>query len=131
QDDLEADPRRILGHPNFGFYQIPPGGRAGVTVPYHITRVLKDWRSEYRVTIGLGAEDGRPAATLSLGTWSQHALVEVEKCYAFPEEKTQTVFMNIGVARKSLTDVTQLRVEVRRARDDQPIVKDQRPFPGI
>ena len=44
-------------------------------------------RTSVRSYRGLGVEDGRPPLALSLGTWSQQALVDVEKCYPFPEDK--------------------------------------------
>ncbi|NQU09705.1 hypothetical protein HQ590_02860 [bacterium] len=96
-------------------YAVPPQGGQTLEFPYTISRLLKDWRSEYRVRLDLGK--GR-STTLPFGTWSQQALVEVEKCYPFPNETPQPVFMNIGVARQTLERVQKVRLTLHRVRDD-------------
>ncbi len=105
-------------------YSVPANGRMTVELPYHLQTLNGDWRSEYRVTL---AFDKDHSCTVPLGTWKVQALVEVEKCYPFVEDKTQTVFMNIGVARKTLAKVDRLRLEVRRARDDQVVLTKDHP----
>jgi hypothetical protein len=72
------------------------------------------------VTLAL---DDKRSAEVPLGTWSQQVLVEVERCYAFPEDKVQPVFLNVGVTRKTLATVTDVSLEVRRARDDQLVLR--------
>ena len=85
-----------------------------------IRNLLRDWKSEYRVAVTL--DNGR-TLQIPLGTWSQQALVDVERCYAFPEIKTQRVFANLGVARRTMEKVQRLEMQVRKVRDDQPFMR--------
>jgi hypothetical protein len=105
-------------------FKLGPTSKASLSVPYSIPELLADWRSEYRMKIAL---DKDRFFEIPLGTWSQQVLVEVQKCYAFAEDKTQTVFMNIGVAKKSLETVNRLRLEIRRARDDKVVLTNEIP----
>jgi hypothetical protein len=124
QRALESPPPRLPDQKASARYAVGPNEEAAVALPYRLTQLLKDWRSEYRVTVTL---DGERSCQISLGTWSQQVLVEVEKCYAFPEDKVQPVFMNLGVARKSLNRVDHLRLEVRRARDGGRVLVKELP----
>jgi hypothetical protein len=103
-------------------YKIAPHGRTTLSMPYVLTQLLKDWRSEYRVAFmqepAGGPQNRGPFTQLSLGTWSQQVLVEVQKCYPFADEINLQVFMNIGVAKKTLAQVTELSYTVVRARDN-------------
>ncbi|MBI2190551.1 MAG: hypothetical protein HYU36_01035 [Planctomycetes bacterium] len=129
QDRLEESPAHIPDQTVTVPFQIEPGGRAALSFPYTLSQLLPDWRSEYRVRFTL---DKKRSCEIPVGTWSQAALVEVERCYVFSEVKTQTVFMNIGVSRKTLSSVETLRLEVRRARDDQVVVtRDLPDFPRL
>ena len=119
QDKLEPPPPRMADQVVPAEFSVAPGGRTVLALPYTITQLLKDWRSEYRVSVSLGKTR---MTELSFGTWSQQARVEVQKCYAFAEDQTQSVFMNIGVGRKPLRRVERLRLDVRRARDDGPVL---------
>src|SRR5262249_31986507 len=94
QEKLEPDPRTVFGSVVTADYRVTPGDRARVELPCYLWDLLPDWRSEHRITIG--HEDA--ACEIPLGTWSQQALVEVQKCYPFAEDRLQTVFMNLGVA---------------------------------
>ena len=105
-------------------FEAGPGERVTVTLPYAIGFLLPDWRSEYRADVRL--DDAAPTR-LTFGTWSQQALVEVERCYAFPENTPQPVFLNIGVARRTLDRVEALRLDVRRARDDASVIVKEMP----
>jgi len=104
--------------------QAPPRTRVTAALPYRVSALLPDWRSEYGVDLAL---DGMPPTRLTFGTWSQQALVEVERCYAFPDDTPQRVFLNIGVARRTLGRADRLRLEVRRARDDEPALVKEMP----
>ena len=102
---------------------IAPGTRALVPLPYTIQRLLKDWRSEYRMSISMGNR----SCEIPFGTWSQQAVVEVQRCYQLSDFEAQPVFMNIGVARRTLSKVERLRLEVRRVRDDERIIVQEIP----
>jgi hypothetical protein len=118
QETMEPAPPRIKDQIVAVPYKIEAKGQASISLPYHISQLLKDWRSEYRVTITL---DKKRFFTISLGTWSQQALVDVEKCYPFAEDKTLTVLMNLGVTEKTLARVKRLHVAIRKVRDDKTI----------
>jgi hypothetical protein len=127
QRELEPPPPKLPEQTVTAKYSVGPGGRAAVELSYRITQLLPSWRSEYCVKIGL---DRERACEIPLGTWSQQALVEVMKCYPFAEDKVQPVFLNLGVARKTLAQVERLRLEVCRARDDKPAFTKEVPdFP--
>ena len=96
-------------------FNVQAGERVTVRIPYTIHHLLKDWRSEYRAGISLK----KKSTEVAFGTWSQQVLVEVERTYAFPESKSQPVFMNIGVASGTLRKVERLRLNILRAKDDQ------------
>src|SRR5262249_48132076 len=111
QDRLDPDPPRVPEQKATAPYRAAPNARATVTLPYTISQLLEAWRLEYRVPLALDADR---RVEIPLGTWSQQVLVEVERCYPFPEEKVQPVFLNVGVARKTLAAVDRLHLEVRR-----------------
>ena len=106
-------------------YQVPAGGQATVELPYKIEKLLPDWRTEYRMSFTMHSVAPEMRDTripgVSFGTWNQPALVEIERCYPFAEEKTQPVFMNLGVAKKTLDRLAKLRLEIRRAADDSVV----------
>jgi hypothetical protein len=120
QREREPAPPRIKDQVITVPYKIAAGGRAAVSFSYTIRQLLKDWRSEYHVTVAL---DKKRSFTIPLGTWSQQALVEVEKCYPFAEDKTLTVFMNLGVAHKTLAQVQRLHVEIRKVRNGKAVFR--------
>jgi len=124
QNKLEAPPPRIRDQTISTEFSVAPDGQTTVTLPYTITQLLEDWRSEYRMSVSL---DRKRSTELTFGTWSQQARVEVQKCYAFAEDETQPVFVNIGVARETLRGVERLRLGVRRARDDGLVVTHDTP----
>jgi hypothetical protein len=117
QDKMETPPARIKDQVVAIPYRVGPKDRATVSLPYSITQLLKDWRSEYRVRIAL---DKDRFCEIPLGTWSQQALVDVEKCYLFANETVLKVIMNIGVTQQTLRRVEELSYVVVRARDNAP-----------
>ncbi|MBI2193166.1 MAG: hypothetical protein HYU36_14395 [Planctomycetes bacterium] len=119
QDRLLPPPARQPDQSAAFAFNLGSGQRTTAVLPYTLTRLLEDWRHEYRVRV---AVDGVGDTLLTFGTWSQAALVEVEKCYLSPDETQQTVSLNLGIARPRLDRTRTLRLEVRRARDDQRVL---------
>lgn len=105
-------------------YRVSSGGETTIEIPYHFTQLLKDWRSEYRLQLSLFSGN---QVEIPLGTWSQQALVDVERAYAFPEFKTQRVFVNLGIARRTLAQSNKLLLNVHRARDHQIVYQKEIP----
>ncbi|MBI4024612.1 MAG: hypothetical protein HY360_06495 [Verrucomicrobia bacterium] len=114
---ISAPPQQPDQAPSAKF-TVKPGQRTTLVLPYNIRELTEDWRSEYRVKLSL---DDRQTTHLTFGTWSQQALVEVLRCYSFPEETDQLVSMNLGVARPTLQNTRSVRVEIRRASDHQTV----------
>jgi hypothetical protein len=117
QDKMETPPPRSRDQVVAVPYKVGPKGRTTLSLPYSITQLLKDWRSEYRVRIAL---DKERSCEIPMGTWSQQVLVEVEKCYPFANETILKVVMNIGVTQHTLRQVEELSYVVVRARDSAP-----------
>lgn len=116
QYQQEPRPKKLDPQVVTARYEVGPNASKVVMLPYEIRDLLTDWRSEYRASLSLG---GREATEIPFGTWSQPALVEVERCYAFEEHANQIVFMNLGVTQSTLGKISRLKLEVRRARDDR------------
>lgn len=118
QDKLEPPVPKAPAQKASAKFKLQAGERTTVQLPYTLAQLVPDWRSEYRMSIAL---DERHRTELTLGTWSQQVLVEVEKCYLYPDETEETVSLNFGVARPMLDRTRALHVEIRRAKDDSVV----------
>ena len=120
QQVLLPQPKKAPDQTQNATFQVKPGQRTTMELPYTISTLTEDWRSEYRVKIALPAQ--KQATDMTFGTWSQQVLVEVLKVYSYPDETEQTVSLNIGVARDTLARTQSVKVQALRAADDQVVL---------
>jgi hypothetical protein len=119
QDKIIPQPTKAPDQEPSAKFSLKPTERITVSLPYTINELAEDWRSEYGVKVSL---NGKQSSPMTFGTWSQQVLVEVEKCYAFPEETNELISLNFGVSRPTLLNTKTVRVEVRKAADDQVVL---------
>jgi hypothetical protein len=118
QDVLLPQPKRGPDQKQSVPVQVGAGYRGTVTIPYNIDQLTDDWSSEYRVDVGLNANQ---KTHLTFGTWSQEVMVDNLKSYLYPNETTQTVSMNLGVAHDTLRQTKTVRLEVRDAANNKAV----------
>ncbi len=123
QEKMEAPPAKGPDQSPSAVYNLASKQRVTLELPYAVSELAPDWRSEYRVKVGVN----NASTDLTFGTWNQKVRVDVLRCYSFPSEPEQTVSMNIGVARPTLLKTTSVKLEVRKAADDKAVMTQELP----
>ena len=96
--------------------------RKGRSAPIAGEMPCRSWRDQCEARIRLLDASGKEVLAEShvqFGTWSQMIDVDFLRHVSYPDEPYQRIAMNLGIAAKTLAEIEQLKLEVRRKDETQ------------